>query len=48
MHASFGSRITFVSAIKVVPEMYFKEKGYWENTLSYERVANFMEQVRLL
>jgi membrane complex biogenesis BtpA family protein len=27
---------------------YFKEKGYWENTLSYERVANFMEQVRLL
>jgi membrane complex biogenesis BtpA family protein len=26
---------------------YFKEKGYWENTLSYERVAKFMEQVRL-
>ncbi len=25
---------------------YFKEDGYWENTLSYERVAKFMEQVR--
>ena len=25
---------------------YFKEKGYWENTLSYDRIAKFMEQVR--
>ncbi len=24
---------------------YFKEDGYWENKLSYERVANFMELV---
>jgi len=25
---------------------YFKEHGYWENELSYERVANFMELVK--
>jgi membrane complex biogenesis BtpA family protein len=24
---------------------YFKEKGYWENDLSYERIANFMSFV---
>jgi len=27
---------------------YFKENGYWENKLSYERVAGFMEQVNKL
>ncbi|MBE9490477.1 MAG: BtpA/SgcQ family protein [Bacteroidetes bacterium] len=25
---------------------YFKEHGYWENELSYERVVNFMESVK--
>jgi len=25
---------------------YFKEQGYWENELDYERVANFMETVK--
>jgi len=25
---------------------YFKEQGYWENKLSYDRVANFMESVK--
>ncbi|NOY47865.1 MAG: BtpA/SgcQ family protein [Chlorobi bacterium] len=27
---------------------YFKEKGYWENELSYNRIAKFMESVRKL
>lgn len=27
---------------------YFKEDGYWENELSYERIANFMEYVGAL
>lgn len=27
---------------------YFKEQGYWENELSYERIANFMECVGAL
>ncbi len=27
---------------------YFKEKGYWENALSYNRIAKFMESVRKL
>ncbi|MCF6295365.1 MAG: BtpA/SgcQ family protein [Flavobacteriaceae bacterium] len=26
---------------------YFKEEGYWENDLSYERVANFMDYIKL-
>jgi len=24
---------------------YFKENGYWENTLNYRRIADFMEKV---
>lgn len=27
---------------------YFKEKGYWENELNYNRIAKFMESVRNL
>jgi membrane complex biogenesis BtpA family protein len=27
---------------------FFKEKGYWENALSYNRIAKFMESVRKL
>lgn len=48
-----GSGITQDNVLNYIPicdamivGSYFKEHGYWENELSYERVANFMELVR--
>ena len=47
-----GSGITQDNVAKYLPicdamivGSYFKEQGYWENQLSYERVVNFMETV---
>lgn len=30
----------------IIVGSYFKEKGYWENALSYEKVSRFMETVK--
>ena len=32
----------------VIVGSYFKEKGYWANSLSYDRIAVFMEKARQL
>jgi len=47
-----GSGITMDNVINYLPYCdamivgsHFKEHGYWENALSYERVANFMEHL---
>lgn len=50
-----GSGITQDNVLNYLPicdamiiGSYFKEKGYWENELSYNRIAKFMESVRNL
>jgi uncharacterized protein len=50
-----GSGITQANVLSYLPisdamiiGSYFKEKGYWENALSYNRIAKFMESVRNL
>jgi uncharacterized protein len=50
-----GSGITQDNVLNYLPicdamiiGSYFKEKGYWENELSYNRIAKFMNSVRKL
>lgn len=50
-----GSGITIENVADYIPicdamivGSYFKDKGYWENDLNYDRVAGFMERVNTL